>query len=109
MTISAMKNLSIITARGGSKRIPRKNIKDFMGKPIIAYSIKTAIDSNLFEEVMVSTDDNEIATISQSYGAKVPFLRSAENSDDYSGTADVLMEVIYELHILCNTFCVIRK
>ncbi len=109
MTISAMKNLSIITARGGSKRIPRKNIKDFMGKPIIAYSIKTAIESNLFEEVMVSTDDNEIATISQSYGAKVPFLRSAENSDDYSGTADVLMEVIYELHILCNTFCEIRN
>ena len=86
--------IAIITARGGSKRIPRKNIKDFCGKPIIAYSIETALKSNLFTEVMVSTDDEEIAEISMKYGAIVPFLRSKKNSDDYSGTSDVLKEVL---------------
>lgn len=91
-----MNNLAIIPARGGSKRIPRKNIKDFMGKPIIAYSIETALKSKLFNEVMVSTDDEEIAEISKEYGAKVPFMRSDENSDDYATTVDVLLEVLTE-------------
>lgn len=89
-----MNNLCIIPARGGSKRIPRKNIKFFLGKPIIAYSIEAAIESNLFDEVMVSTDDEEIVEIAKGYGAKVPFLRSAENADDFSTTVDVLIEVI---------------
>lgn len=89
-----MSNIAIITARGGSKRIPRKNIKDFLGKPIIAYSIEAAIESGIFEEVMVSTDDKEIADISMQYGAKVPFYRSAKNSDDYATTVDVISEVL---------------
>lgn len=86
----------IITARGGSKRIPRKNIKEFCGKPIIAYSIEAALESGLFDEVMVSTDDEEIADVSRSYGANVPFMRSAETSDDYATTNDVLTEVLAE-------------
>ena len=89
-----MKKIAIITARGGSKRIPKKNIKFFLGKPIIAYSIETAINSGLFDEVMVSTDDSEIANISIKYGAKVPFIRSKKNSDDFSTTPDVLLEVL---------------
>ncbi|HAS40587.1 MAG TPA: pseudaminic acid cytidylyltransferase [Microscillaceae bacterium] len=89
-----MKTLAIITARGGSKRIPRKNIKDFLGMPIIAYSINAAIKSNLFSEVMVSTDDEEIAEIATKYGAKVPFVRSDQNSDDFASTTDVLIEVL---------------
>ena len=89
-----MKNIAIIPARGGSKRIPRKNIKPFMGKPIIAYSIEAALQSGLFEEVMVSTDDEEIAGIACKYGAKVPFMRSAEMSNDYAGTDDVILEVL---------------
>jgi len=86
--------LCVITARGGSKRIPRKNIRSFCGKPIIAYSIKAALESGLFDEVMVSTDDEEIASISRSYGASVPFMRSAATSDDYATTTDVLNEVL---------------
>lgn len=89
-----MKNICIIPARGGSKRVPRKNIKDFLGKPIIAYSIEAALKSNLFDEVMVSTDDKEIASIAKQYGAKVPFLRSAETANDFATTADVLLEVL---------------
>ncbi len=89
-----MKNLAIIPARGGSKRIPRKNIKLFMGKPIIAYSIEAALQSELFDEVMVSTDDNEIAEIAKQYGAKVPFMRSVKTSGDYATTADVIIEVL---------------
>lgn len=89
-----MSNVAIITARGGSKRIPRKNIRNFCGKPIIAYSIDAALNSDLFDEVMVSTDDEEIAEISLKYGAKVPFYRSAETSSDYAITMDVLKEVI---------------
>lgn len=89
-----MNNLAIIPARGGSKRIPRKNIKDFLGKPIISYSIEAALNSELFDEVMVSTDDDEIAEVAIKYGAKVPFLRSNKNSDDYSTTIDVINEVI---------------
>src|SRR6056297_917856 len=90
------KNLCIIPARGGSKRIPRKNIKNFLGKPIIAYSIETAIESGLFQEVMVSTDDKEIADIARKYGANVPFMRSAANSDDHARTMDVIEEVVSE-------------
>ncbi|MBQ0153328.1 MAG: pseudaminic acid cytidylyltransferase [Bacteroidales bacterium] len=89
-----MKNICIIPARGGSKRIPRKNIKDFLGKPIIAYSIEAALKSELFDEVMVSTDDEEIAAIARQYGASVPFMRSAETANDYATTADVLLEVL---------------
>ena len=89
-----MGNICIIPARGGSKRIPRKNIKEFLGKPIIAYSIQAALDSGLFDEVMVSTDDLEIADIAKKYGAKVPFMRSAKNSDDFATTFDVIKEVI---------------
>ena len=89
-----MKRIAIIPARGGSKRIPRKNIKDFLGKPIIAYSIQAALDSNLFDEVMVSTDDYEIAKIAKQFGATVPFMRSTKNSDDFATTYDVIEEVI---------------
>lgn len=88
-----MSNLAIIPARGGSKRIPRKNIKDFLGKPIISYSIEAALDSKLFEEVMVSTDDKEIAEVAKKYGAKVPFMRSSDNADDYATLSDVVAEV----------------
>lgn len=89
-----MSRIAIIPARGGSKRIPRKNIKLFLGKPIIAYSIEAALASNLFNEVMVSTDDEEIASIAKEYGASVPFYRSTENATDYSTTVDVLLEVL---------------
>ena len=89
-----MKKIAIIPARGGSKRIPRKNIKRFIDKPIIAYSIEAAVKSNLFDEVMVSTDDGEIAEIAKTYGAKVPFLRSDVNSNDVATTIDVIAEVI---------------
>jgi len=89
-----MKAVAIITARGGSKRIPRKNIREFNGKPIIAYSIEAAIESGMFDEVMVSTDDEEIAEISRKYGAKVPFMRSEKTSSDTATTADVLLEVL---------------
>ena len=99
-----MKNIAIIPARGGSKRIPRKNIKSFMGKPIIAYSIEAALQSGLFEEVMVSTDDDEIARIARECGAKVPFMRSAETSNDYAGTADVILEVVKMYEMLGNKF-----
>lgn len=90
------KRIAIITARGGSKRIPKKNIKDFCGKPVIAYSIEAAISSKLFDEVMVSTDSEEIAEIAKKYGASVPFMRSAETSNDYATTNDVLIEVFNE-------------
>jgi N-acylneuraminate cytidylyltransferase len=95
-----MKSIAIIPARGGSKRIPRKNIKDFLGKPIISYSIQAALDSKLFDEVMVSTNDSEIVEISKKLGASVPFLRSEKTSDDFANTSDVLIEVIeeYEKH-----------
>ncbi len=89
-----MANLCIIPARGGSKRIPRKNIKPFLGKPIIAYSIQAALDSGLFEEVMVSTEDEEIAQAAREYGASVPFLRNPDTADDFSGLADVALEVM---------------
>jgi len=89
-----MKNLAIIPARGGSKRIPHKNIKPFLGKPIIAYSIEVALNSGLFEEVMVSTDDEEIASVAVKYGASVPFMRFPQTADDYATLAAVLEEVV---------------
>jgi len=88
------KAVAIIPARGGSKRIPRKNIKAFLGKPLIAYSIQTAIESNLFGKVIVTTDDEEIADVAKMYGAEVPFIRPKELSDDFSGTADVVNHAI---------------
>ena len=93
---SSKKIIAIITARGGSKRIPRKNIKEFCGKPIIEYPINAALQSGIFDEVMVSTDDEEIAQISKSAGANVPFLRSEKTSNDFALTRDVLMEVLME-------------
>ena len=98
------KAIAIITARGGSKRIPKKNIKEFCGKPIIAYSIRAALDSEIFDEVMVSTDSEEIAEIARAYGAKVPFMRSAKTSDDFATTADVLMEVLERYQEMDRTF-----
>lgn len=105
-----MSALAIITARGGSKRIPRKNIRAFLGRPIIQYSIEAALSSGIFTEVMVSTDDEEIAQIARSAGAAVPFLRSARTADDYASTDDVIREVLeaYEAqgrHF--DTFCCI--
>lgn len=91
-----MSAIAIITARGGSKRIPHKNIRDFCGKPILYYSISAALESGVFDEVMVSTDDAQIAQIAVSCGAHVPFLRSAETSNDFATTADVLAEVLAE-------------
>jgi pseudaminic acid cytidylyltransferase len=90
------KCLAIITARGGSKRIPRKNIKNFLGKPIIQYSIEASLQSGCFTEVMVSTDDLEIAEIALKLGAKVPFLRSNDTSNDFATTAEVIFEVLNE-------------
>lgn len=89
-----MSSIAIITARGGSKRIPNKNIKEFCGKPIIAYSIEAALDSKCFDEVMVSTDSEEISAIAKKYGASVPFLRSEATSNDFATTSDVIEEVL---------------
>lgn len=99
-----MSNLCIITARGGSKRIPRKNIRPFLGKPIIAYSIEAALSSGVFDEVMVSTDDEEIAEVARSFGANVPFFRSEATSNDFATTADVLNEVLDEYEKRDRTF-----
>ena len=99
-----MSNLAIIPARGGSKRIPKKNIKDFLGKPIIAYSIEAAINSGLFDEVMVSTDDEAIAKIAIKHGAKVQFLRSIKNAYYYATTFDVINEVISNYKSINKTF-----
>ena len=99
-----MSSVAIITARGGSKRIPRKNAKPFMGKPMVAYAIAAALESKLFDEVMVSTDDAEIAEIAQKHGAVVPFMRSAATANDYATTADVLNEVIAEYAKRGKTF-----
>jgi N-acylneuraminate cytidylyltransferase len=102
--------IAIITARGGSKRIPRKNIKHFCGKPIIQYSIEAALRSDVFDTVMVSTDDVEIAEISIAAGAEVPFYRSSDTSNDFATTADVLLEVLEEyrkLDRIYNRMCCI--
>ncbi len=90
------RKLAIITARGGSKRIPRKNIKEFCGKPILCYSIEAALKSEAFDEIMVSTDDPEIAGVALKAGASVPFFRSEEMSGDFASTDDVIMEVLTE-------------
>lgn len=99
-----MSNIAVIIARGGSKRIPRKNIKDFMGKPMIAYAIEAALKSKIFDEVMVSTDCTEIAEISKKYGANIPFLRSEKTSNDFATTYDALEEVILEYRKLGKEF-----
>lgn len=90
------RRLAIITARGGSKRIPKKNIREFCGRPIIGYSIQAAKDAGVFDMVMVSTDSEEIAEIAKKEGAEVPFLRSEATSGDFAGTADVILEVLLE-------------
>lgn len=87
-------NIAIIPARGGSKRIPRKNIKLFCGKPMIAWSIEAALQAHCFDAVWVSTDDQEIADIAQSYGATVPFIRPANLSDDHTGTTAVVRHAV---------------
>ena len=94
-----MKKVAIIPARGGSKRIPNKNIKVFAGQPIISYSINAAKDSKLFDRIILSTDSKEIAEIGKSYGAEVPFMRPSELADDYTGTADVLMHALNWLNV----------
>ena len=91
-----MNAVAIITARGGSKRIPRKNVKEFLGKPILLYSIEAALNSGMFEEVMVSTEDEEIAELARQAGAVVPFMRGSENANDFATTTDVLLEVVEE-------------
>lgn len=96
--------VAIITARGGSKRIPNKNKKEFLGKPIVCYSIEAALASGMFEEVMVSTDDEEIAQIARGAGASIPFMRSAETADDFATTDDVLLEVLDEYEKRGRTF-----
>lgn len=105
-----MRTIAIITARGGSKRIPKKNIKDFMGKPMLSYAIEAARGANIFDEIMVSTDSEEIANIAKEYGANVPFMRSAKTSDDFATTFDVIDEVICkykETGVLFDTLCCI--
>lgn len=104
------KAVAIITARGGSKRIPRKNIRNFCGKPILCYSVEAALASGVFDEVMVSTEDEEIARIAAGAGASVPFLRSAGNAGDYASTDQVILEVLqsYEAQgIRFDRFCCI--
>lgn len=103
-------NIAIIPARGGSKRIPRKNIKEFHGKPLIAYSIEAAKKSGCFDRIIVSTDDNEIAEIALRYGAEVPFIRPNNISDDYSTTMDVIKHALNWLQqegCLCAYACCI--
>lgn len=92
--------VAIIPARGGSKRIPRKNINDFCGQPMLAYPIKAALNSGVVDKVVVSTDDAEIAAIAQHYGAETPFRRSKELADDYTGTSAVIRDAIQQLHAI---------
>ena len=87
-------NLCVIPARGGSKRIPRKNIKEFCGKPMIAWSIEAAKASDCFDRIIVSTDDEEVAEVAKSYDAEVPFMRPPELSDDYTGTIPVINHAV---------------
>lgn len=98
------KSVAMITARGGSKRIPRKNMKEFCGKPIIQYSIEAALKSEVFSEVMVSTDSEEIAEIARSLGANVPFYRTAQTSNDFATTSDVVKEVLLTYRSLGQEF-----
>ncbi len=99
-----MGNVAIIPARGGSKRIPKKNIKDFMGRPMLSYAINAALRSEIFDEVMVSTDDIEIMRVAKKYGAEVPFMRSAKTAGDYATTIEVLKEVILEYRKIGREF-----
>ena len=94
--------IAIIPARGGSKRIPGKNIRSFLGHPVIEYSIRAALQSGCFERVMVSTDSEEIATVARKCGAWVPFLRSEATSNDFATTADVVTEVLDRLEFYCH-------
>ncbi|MCI8455411.1 MAG: pseudaminic acid cytidylyltransferase [Lachnospiraceae bacterium] len=98
------KVLAVITARGGSKRIPRKNMKEFCGKPILAYSMDAAKEAKCFDEIMVSTDDDEIARYAAGSGVSVPFLRSSETADDFATTIDVLQEVIHNYEQIGREF-----
>ena len=98
------KAIAIIPARGGSKRIPKKNIKDFFGKPLVAYSIEVALASKLFDKVVVTTDDKEIAAIAKEYGAEVPFIRPPELSDDFTGTGDVVNHALEYLEKQDETY-----
>jgi pseudaminic acid cytidylyltransferase len=99
-----MSSIAVITARGGSKRIPRKNIRNFLGKPILQYSIEAALNSSCFDEVIVSTDDSEIADIAVKSGAQVPFMRSNSTSNDTASTVDVLLEVLESYRLLGKNF-----
>ena len=90
-------NIAIIPARGGSKRIPRKNIKHFCGKPMIAHAIENGLASQFIDKVVVSTDDEEIASVAREYGADVPFIRPSELADDFTGTSPVVRHAISEL------------
>jgi pseudaminic acid cytidylyltransferase len=103
-------NLAIITARGGSKRIPRKNVREFCGRPIISYPIAAALEAGCFDDVMVSTDDPQIAEVAVKFGATCPFLRSAENSNDFATTAEVIVEVLSQYqaktgNVVSNACC----
>ena len=108
--MNVQKNICIIPARGGSKRIPKKNIKNFLGKPMIAYAIEVAQQSKIFSDIYVSTDDESIAEIARFYGAKIPFIRNSELSNDYAGTVPVISDAILkiemiEMTILGDVFC----
>lgn len=97
--------ICIIPARGGSKRIPGKNIKDFLGKPLIAYSIEAALDSKVFNDVIVSTDDEAIANVARDFGASVPFFREASLSDDYATSTDVIKDAIRRVNFRFSDVC----
>jgi len=101
-----LNSVAIIPARGGSKRIPRKNLLAFDGVPMIVRSIRTALDSGLFEQVVVSTDDAEIAELALAHGAQVPFLRPAELADDFTGTAAVIVHALQQLPAFDYACCV---
>ena len=101
-----MSSVAIIPARGGSKRIPRKNLKPFDGVPMIARSIRTALDSGLFDQVVVSTDDHEIAELAQAHGAQVPFMRPASLADDFTGTAAVIVHALEQLPAVDYACCI---
>ena len=97
-------NLSVIPARGGSKRIPRKNIKNFLGKPVIGYTIETLLESDLFDHLIVSTDDEEIADIARQFGADVPWIRSCELSNDTATTDAVIKHALTEASLIYGEF-----
>ena len=101
-----MSNVAIIPARGGSKRIPRKNLLPFDGVPMIVRSIRTALESGLFDQVVVSTDDGEIADVARAHGAQVPFLRPADLADDFTGTAAVIVHALQQLPAFDYACCV---